>query len=296
MWLPSKENEMISVAIIAKNEEDVLGRCLESVKGLDEIVVVDTGSTDRTKEIAKQYTDKVYDFVWCDDFAKARNYAIEQCTKDWILIIDADEYLPTIKGIYELCDKRFAAVTMDVLTNGKVSHNAIRMFQSYVRYNYPIHEYPNAKNALLSHFQVNHVKGKSKFNDPMRNVRILEKAVKDHPEESRYKYYLASEYFCRGRYSEAWEEFQRYVAISKYPAEKTDATLLMARALGSMGKIDEAVLHCLIAISQNPQFKEAFLLMAHLRPKDAKRWREMASTATNENVLFIREEKEVYKK
>ena len=282
---------MISVCVIAKNEADVLGRCLESVKGLDEIVVVDTGSTDNTKEIAKRYTDNVYDFVWCDDFAKARNFAIEQCTSDWILILDADEYLPTIEGIYKLCNEKFEAITMDVLTNGKISHNAIRMFQKHIRYNYPIHEYPNAKRALFSNFGINHVKGKSVHNDPLRNIRILKKAVKEFPEESRYKYYLASDYFWRGMYTEAWEEFQRYVAISQYPAEKTDATLLMARALGSLNKIDDAVLHCLITISQNPQFKEAFLLMAHLRPKDAKRWREMANTATNENVLFIREEK-----
>ena len=109
---------MISVCVIAKNEADVLGRCLESVKGLDEIVVVDTGSTDNTKEIAKRYTDNVYDFVWCDDFSKARNFAIEQCTSDWILILDADEYLPTIEGIYKLCNDKFEAITMDVLTDG----------------------------------------------------------------------------------------------------------------------------------------------------------------------------------
>lgn len=65
----------VSLCMIVKNEEDILARCLDSLKGLmDEIIIVDTGSTDRTKEIAANYTDKIYDFSWCDDFAAARNF------------------------------------------------------------------------------------------------------------------------------------------------------------------------------------------------------------------------------
>ena len=80
--------------MIVKNEESCLAKALESVKDADEIIVCDTGSTDRTIEIAKQYTDKVYtDYVWNDNFAEARNHAAKKCTGDYILIIDADEYL-----------------------------------------------------------------------------------------------------------------------------------------------------------------------------------------------------------
>ena len=84
----------ISLCMIVKNEEVVLARCLDSLKGLmDEIIIVDTGSTDRTKEIALKYTDKVYDFKWCDDFSAARNYASSFACCDYIYTADADEVL-----------------------------------------------------------------------------------------------------------------------------------------------------------------------------------------------------------
>lgn len=84
----------ISLCMIVKNEENVFNRCLASIYDLvDEIVIVDTGSTDSTKEIAKKYTDKIYDFEWIDDFSAARNFSFSKCTKDYIYVADADEYL-----------------------------------------------------------------------------------------------------------------------------------------------------------------------------------------------------------
>ncbi|MBQ7955214.1 MAG: glycosyltransferase family 2 protein [Lachnospiraceae bacterium] len=82
----------ISLCMIVKNEEKVLARCLDSICDLmDEIIIVDTGSTDRTKEIAAKYTDKIYDFVWINDFAAARNFAFSKATKEYIYSADADE-------------------------------------------------------------------------------------------------------------------------------------------------------------------------------------------------------------
>jgi glycosyltransferase involved in cell wall biosynthesis len=84
----------LSLCIIVKNESSNLAQCLTSVKGLvDEIVIVDTGSADNTKQIAKQFTKNVYDFQWINDFAAARNFSIQHATGDWILILDADETL-----------------------------------------------------------------------------------------------------------------------------------------------------------------------------------------------------------
>lgn len=84
----------ISLCMIVKNEEKVLARCLDSLHGLmDEIIIVDTGSADKTKEIAARYTDQVYDFDWIDDFSAARNFAFSKATKDYIYSADADEVL-----------------------------------------------------------------------------------------------------------------------------------------------------------------------------------------------------------
>ncbi len=84
----------LSLCMITKNEEKNLKQCLESAKPfIDEIVIVDTGSTDKTKEIAEQFASKIFDFKWCDDFAKARNESISKATKEWIIYIDADEVI-----------------------------------------------------------------------------------------------------------------------------------------------------------------------------------------------------------
>lgn len=93
----------ISLCMIVKNEEKVLARCLDSLRGLmDEIIIVDTGSTDNTKEIARQYTELVYDFSWCEDFAAARNFSFSKATMEYIYAPDADEFIDDVNR------KRFA--------------------------------------------------------------------------------------------------------------------------------------------------------------------------------------------
>ncbi len=88
------KNATLSVAMIVKNEEDMLAGCLDSVKNIaDEIIITDTGSTDRTIEIAKSYGAKVFQMEWKDDFSAARNNSLMHCTGDWVLYIDADERL-----------------------------------------------------------------------------------------------------------------------------------------------------------------------------------------------------------
>ena len=96
-----KKNEkefLVSIGMIVKNEEEHLNKCLSALQNLmnrvsSELIIVDTGSTDKTKEIALKYTDKVYDFKWIDDFAAARNFGLEKAKGEWFMFIDADEYL-----------------------------------------------------------------------------------------------------------------------------------------------------------------------------------------------------------
>ena len=81
----------LSVVIITYNEEYKIKKCIEAVTWADEIIVVDSFSTDRTREIAREYTDLVYQNAW-EGFAKQRTYGMNQASGDWILFLDADEY------------------------------------------------------------------------------------------------------------------------------------------------------------------------------------------------------------
>lgn len=109
----------VSLCMIVKNEEEYLPRCLNSVKNIvDEIIIVDTGSTDRTVEIAKEFDSKIYFFQWNNNFSEARNESLKHATKDWILIIDADE------EVYKEDQELFK-----ILLNSKLDENAIYNFQ-----------------------------------------------------------------------------------------------------------------------------------------------------------------------
>lgn len=89
--------DRLSVCIITKNEEKNIERCLACLKPYGfEIIVADTGSTDSTKEIALQYTDKVYDFEWCNDFAAARNFAVSKAFNSYVMSIDSDEFVESL--------------------------------------------------------------------------------------------------------------------------------------------------------------------------------------------------------
>lgn len=144
------EKHLLSVAMIVKDEEANLPRCLDSIKDfVDEIVIVDTGSQDKTVEIAKKYTDKIYFYQWNNDFSAARNYSLKFPTGKWVLIIDADEeaseemknklrsyleslpndvntvYLPTISYLDWNFENKEVASTARVFKNGTVKYENI---------------------------------------------------------------------------------------------------------------------------------------------------------------------------
>ena len=90
--MTEKKMSSWSLCMIVKNEEDVLERCLNSVRELvDEIIIVDTGSEDGTKQTAERFTDQIYDFQWGDDFAAARNFSFARASGDYLMWMDADE-------------------------------------------------------------------------------------------------------------------------------------------------------------------------------------------------------------
>lgn len=113
-WLDASQitqnTPRLSVCLIVKNEERFLAQCLKSVRGLAaQIIVVDTGSTDRTVEIAREFGAEIYSFAWCDDFAAARNAALEHANGEWVLMLDADEELPASQHAKLLSDMKDTA-------------------------------------------------------------------------------------------------------------------------------------------------------------------------------------------
>lgn len=127
----------ISLCMIVKNEERVLARCLDSLApAMDEIIIVDTGSTDATKEIAKRYTDNIYDFKWTGNFADARNFAASKATKEYIYTADADEYLDAenqerLKQLKEILMPEIEMVQMLYCTRGE--NNTVYNFEKEYR-------------------------------------------------------------------------------------------------------------------------------------------------------------------
>ncbi len=204
----------ISLCMIVKNEELVLERCLNSVKDIvDEIIIVDTGSTDKTKEIAYKFTSKVYDFEWVDDFSKARNFSFSKATKEYIMWLDADDVIEEndAKKILELKNNIDPNVdiymfiynySFDSNGNPKVVQKRARILKKSKNYTWvsPIHEIivPSG-NIVYTDICVNHKK--IKINDKDRNLRIFKKMESEGKDfDIRQGYSYAHEYFYRKDY------------------------------------------------------------------------------------------------
>lgn len=162
---------MLSLCMITKNESKNIENCINSVDGLvDEIIVVDTGSTDDTKEIATKLGCKVYDFEWCNDFAKARNYSIEKASNDWILVLDADEIVDesSFDGIKKFINpknnRNVGVLTMynyvDLQRSNYSCSDAGRVFnKKYNKFIKPVHEYvyPNGGTIVNIESKIHHI-------------------------------------------------------------------------------------------------------------------------------------------
>jgi glycosyltransferase involved in cell wall biosynthesis len=284
----------LSVAMIVKNEEVMLARCLESVKEADEIVICDTGSTDRTIEIAREYTDKVYtDYVWNDNFGEARNHAISKCTGDWILIIDADEILlSTISEIKEIIeDADVEGIMCTTIGEGSQEKSeSCRIIKKHIRYIGEIHETPAVRKKKVAEIFIQYGSSPAHRLDPDIDLRILEKvAEKENYAVPRTLYYLAREYYYRKRWDEAIELLDKYIPISKWLPERNDACLMKARCLSSKKKWIEACDSAWEALKYNANFKEALIFISqHMDPVNAERWRSFAELADNRDVVFVR--------
>jgi len=284
----------IEAVMIVKNEEEMLPRCLDSLKGIDSIVIVDTGSEDNTVKIAKKYTDKVYHFKWCDSFCKARNFANSKATGDWILVVDADEYLNTpFKKLRETVEN-----TKEDLLNVKVTgekggtHMFPRLFKNTkdIYWKGDIHNYLNKTATVDTDMEIIYGYSPAHKKDPDRALRILKKVVKKNPESVRERYYLAREYYYRRQWQECIDEIDRYLKVANWRREMNDAWLMRARCLAEQKKYEEACDSAWQSIKYNANFKEALdFISKHMDPVNAQRWGNFRDLADNRDVLFIRD-------
>lgn len=233
----------ISLCMIVKNEEEVLARCLDCVREFaDEIIIVDTGSTDKTREIAEKYTDKIYDFFWCDDFSKARNYGLERATQEYCMWLDADdvilpEEVEKIKRLKKILPANADTVMMkyaiafDEWGRPTFTYYRERILRncSQCRFQGRVHEaIVPFGNILYEEIQIEH--RKMKDSDPGRNLRIYEQMYREgRILEPREMYYYGRELFDSGRKKDAKKQLRRFLGMSGgWKEDKKEACRLLA--------------------------------------------------------------------
>lgn len=226
----------ISLCMIVRDEEKVLDRCLQSIKeAVDEIIIVDTGSSDKTKEIAAKYTDKIYDFEWIDDFSAARNYSFEMATKEYIMWLDADEYINEENREKLLFLKNSIGEEIDVITlqtymcldendNPRVIGRRNRIVRKDKKYKWIgfLHEYIQACGTVFDS-SIYIVHDKIKSNDG-RNLRIYESNLaKGNELNERDLYYYGKELYCSGKHDECIEVLLKFIEKGNNRDEIIDA-------------------------------------------------------------------------
>ena len=262
----------ISQAMIVKNEEKNIERALSWGKGVvSEQIVVDTGSTDRTVEIAKKMGAEVYFFPWQDDFSLAKNFAISKCRYPWIAMLDADESFSEqdakkIKDYIALVEKDpkvhgLRTAIADIDTNGQVVSldSTVRLFRNRedIRYRRAIHEQlcltngedfrpancGNNLTVLHTGYQAEVLSKKLKEN---RNINLLLKELEKNPEEFDLYVYLGMEYAFRKKWKEAIMQYRKFYAFFPEQKEKFKAVFSMALS---------AHLHALYQLSEEEETK-----------------------------------------
>ena len=219
-----QKNTTISLCLIVKNEEDVIGRCLDSVQDIvDEIIIVDTGSNDRTKEIVSKYTNKLYDFPWINDFSAARNFAFSRATKEYILWLDADDViLDSDREKFLLLKSTLDSAIDSVTMNYNLSHDEKGQVTSSLRRNRlvkrsknfrwigAVHEYLEVGGTIVnSDVAITHC---ALSHDSDRNLTIYnERMAKGESFCPRDLYYYANELKDHGKHNEAIKYYQQFL-------------------------------------------------------------------------------------
>ncbi len=226
-----------SICLIAKNEEKRIERCLSAASKLDaEIVLVDTGSTDRTKELAAKYTDKIYDFKWCNDFSAARNFSISKATYDWILVLDCDEYVESfdLDELLTFFNPKLTHIVGTLLRRNATGDNnscmldrVERLFhRKYYHYEGIIHEQVVRKNSddiVLCHIPLTVYHdgyvgtADAKYAKAMRDYNLLLEAIKTDSDNPYLYFQLGQACSLAERPEEAVEYYRKATSYDLDP-------------------------------------------------------------------------------
>ncbi|WP_392486353.1 glycosyltransferase [Haloimpatiens sp. FM7315] len=226
----------LSLCMIVKDEKENLEGCLSKIASfVDEIVIVDTGSKDCTKDIAKKYTNKIYDFNWCNDFSKARNYSIEKASNDWVLVLDADEYIEEFNksAIEDSIKKDFNNTKVGRIkrinviedSNGdkKYIEYVNRLFnKKYFHYEGMIHEQivslqDKTYDTFKLRITANHIgytkEVLSRTNKLKRNIDMLREAIRENPKDPYLYFQLGKSYFMKKDYIKSACNFEKALSF-----------------------------------------------------------------------------------
>lgn len=248
-------NVKISLCMIVKNEEDVLARCLRSVaRYVDEIIIVDTGSTDNTKKICRRFTDKIFDFEWIDDFAAARNFSFSKAAGDYLMWLDADDVISEENAArLSALKERLAETAPDVVMSRYVTssdENGEPVFSffrerllkrtSNFRWEGFIHECiaPRGK-IVYSDFTVHHRKER---NAGDRNLRIFQKKISQGVRlDARSAFYYGRELFYNKMYTESAAVLERAIDMG-LKNNLNEACLFLFDSYNALGETQKAML------------------------------------------------------
>lgn len=267
----------LSLCVICKNEEKNIENLLKSVEGtlFDEIVIVDTGSTDKTVEIAKKYTKNVYFFEWINDFSAARNYSFSKATKDYILWLDSDDVLlsPDYKKLLDLKDKLHESdiwlvkyeYAHDEFGNSSCSFFRERIVRRSLnlQWQQPIHEYlPLSGSMRKTDIEVHHYK---KHVSSERNIKILADIVEKNPNDARNMYYYGKELMDYDQSEKGYNLLKKFVTMHGAWNENIyTAHLKMASYEQSLKKYNEAKKSCLEAMGVYPLKSEVYCKLGEI--------------------------------
>ncbi len=272
----------LSLSMIVKNEEKFLEGCLNSVKNIvDQIVVVDTGSTDRTKEIAQSFGARICDFEWTGDFSEARNFSLSQCAGDWILYLDADEriadgHAASLRSL--LTNRNAGAYNLMIESEHSFDHGNVKQSNAYprlfrklpgVEFEGRVHEQilPSLQRQNLTIVQtpvtiihLGYAQGAEVLKQKaQRNIELLRKQLEQNPDDAYARFQLGNTHVVLKEFEAAKVELDRAVASHLLPGSSRAAAYnLLAEVEVKRGDFPAAAEFCRKSLAIAPT-----QLMAH---------------------------------